>query len=366
MKINQLYDKWLKQILQLRPNERITRVRNLAWLMVGIFASKSVHLSKVAMKIPGSATLVSATRRLSRFLNNPAIRVREWYEPVARHWLEVMAATTGEIRLILDATHVGFGHQWLMIALAFHRRAIPIAWTWVRSTRGHSSAQVQLALLAYVRTLLPDGARVLLTGDCEFESGEVQEQVETVWHWQYALRQKPNNLFRLPGEETWQPLSHLVTQPGQKVWLEGCCLTRKHNRPTNLLAYWEPGEKAPWLIANNLPSGFATLKTYSRREWIDEMFGDLKKNGFNLESSHLHDFLRLSRLTLAVALLYTWLMSTGSTLIDSPERRLVDRSDRRDLSIFQIGLRYIERCLTNSMDVVVTLFLHAPPKLSGG
>jgi hypothetical protein len=66
MKINQLYDKWLKQILQLRTGERITRVRNMAWLMVGIFVSKSVHLSKVAMKIPGSATLVSATRRLSR------------------------------------------------------------------------------------------------------------------------------------------------------------------------------------------------------------------------------------------------------------------------------------------------------------
>ena len=63
------------------------------------------------------------------------------------------------------------------------------------------------------------------------------------------------------------------------------------------------------------------------------MFGDLKKNGFDLESSHLHDFLRLSRLTLAVALLHTWLMSsTDSKLIDSPQRSSVDRSNRRDLS----------------------------------
>jgi hypothetical protein len=365
MRINQLYNQWLKQILQLRPGERITRARNMAWLIVGIFASKSVHLSKVALKIPGSATLVSATRRLSRFLNNPAIRVREWYEPIARHWLEAAAQTTGEIRLIFDATHVGFGHQWLMVALAFRRRAIPIAWTWVKGERGHSSALVQLALLSYVHKLLPQQALVLLTGDCEFESGEVQDQIESGWHWQYALRQKPNNLFRLPGQETWQPLSSLVTKPGEKVWLEGCFLTRKHNRPTNLLAYWAPNEKTPWLIANNLSSGFATLKAYSRREWIDEMFGDLKKNSFNLESSHLRDFLRLSRLTLAVALLQTWLVSTGSNLIDTPERSLVDRSDRRDLSIFQIGLRYIERCLTNSIDIIVISFLHAPPKLSG-
>jgi hypothetical protein len=180
------------------------------------------------------------------------------------------------------------------------------------------------------------------------------------------LRQKPNNLFRLPGQETWQHLSDLVTKPGQKVWLKDCFLTRKHNRSTNLLAYWAPGEKTPWLLATNLPTGFSTLKAYSRREWIDEMFGDLKKNGFNLESSHLHDFLRLSRLTLAVALLHTWLMATGAKLIDSPERCLVDRSDRRDLSIFQIGLRSVERSLTNSLTVFVTLFLPIPLKLSGG
>jgi hypothetical protein len=366
MKTSQLYQNWVKQILELRPNERITRVRNMVWLIIGIFESKSVHLSKIAMKIPGSATLVSITRRISRFLDNPDLRVREWYEPIARNWLKVAADTVGEVRLILDATHVGFDHQWLMVALAFRRRSVPIAWTWVKSSRGHSTAHVQLALLAYVRELLPPDVRVLLVGDCEFESGEVQEQVETVWGWQYALRQKPNNLFRLPGQETWQRLGDLVTKPGQKVWLEGCFLTRKHNRSTNLLAYWAIGENTPWLIANNLPSSFSTLKAYSRREWIDEMFGDLKKNGFNLESSHLHDFLRLSRLTLAVALLHSWLMVTGAELIDTPERCFVDRSDRRDLSIFQIGLRSIERWLTNSMDVFVTLFLSIPPKLSGG
>jgi hypothetical protein len=91
MRINQLYHNLMAQILQLRPGERITRVRNLVWVMIGIFESKSVHLSKIAMKIPGIANLVSVTRRISRFLDNPAIRVREWYEPVARHWLKAMA-----------------------------------------------------------------------------------------------------------------------------------------------------------------------------------------------------------------------------------------------------------------------------------
>jgi len=137
-----------------------------------------VHLSKIAGKIPGSAKLVSLTRRLSRFLDNPTIRVREWYEPVARHLLECAAKTSGEIRLIANGTKVGFGHQLLMVAIAFRGRAIPIAWTWVKCVKGHSSAVKQLALLAYVHRLVPASAAVLLVGDSEFGAVEVLRQLE--------------------------------------------------------------------------------------------------------------------------------------------------------------------------------------------
>jgi hypothetical protein len=35
------------------------------------------------------------------------------------------------------------------------------------------------------------------------------------------------------------------------------------------------------------PSLREALKTYELRKWIEEMFGDLKDIGFNLESTHL-------------------------------------------------------------------------------
>ena len=79
------------------------------------------------------------------------------------------------------------------------------------------------------------------------------------------------------------------------------------------------------------------------------MFGDMKKHGFDLESTHLRHFMRLSRLTLAVALLYVWFVSEGSRAIHAGLRHLVDRKDRRDLCVFQIGLRLIDRCLVNSL-----------------
>ena len=81
------------------------------------------------------------------------------------------------------------------------------------------------------------------------------------------------------------------------------------------------------------------------------MHADLKKHGFDLESTMLRHFVRLSRLTLAVACLYVWLISVGARTIHAGFRPLVDRNDRRDLSIFQIGFRFIQRRLTNALSI---------------
>jgi hypothetical protein len=106
MPINQLYDTWKMRIMELRPGQRITQIRTFAWSILGIYLSRSVSMSKVACKIPGEAKLTSTTRRLSRLLDNPAILVRAWYEPIARQWLEAQFRTMQEIRLIIDGTKI--------------------------------------------------------------------------------------------------------------------------------------------------------------------------------------------------------------------------------------------------------------------
>jgi hypothetical protein len=338
--------------MELRPDQRITQVRAFVWLLVGIYLSRSVCLSRAAGKIPGSAKLTSVTRRLSRLLDNSAIRVRPWYEPVAREWLEAQFRSLGKIRLILDGTKIGGGHQLLIVCLAYRKRAIPIAWTWVKHVKGRSSAGKQLALLAYVRKLLPKGAAVGLVGDCEFGSVEVLGQLDQ-WNWSYVLRQKTNTHVRLNESQGWRDFGSFVEQAGQSLWLGKGCLSESGNYPVNLLAHRAKGEDEPWCLATNLPDKQMALKAYARRVWIEEMFGDMKEHGFDLESTRLQDFLRLSRLTLAVALLYVWLISVGAQTIHAGQRHLVDRKERRDLSIFQIGLRFLERRLINELSFCI-------------
>jgi hypothetical protein len=355
MPITELYHIWSQKIHQLRPNEHITRIRNFTWLLVGIYQSRSVHLSKVAEKVPGNARLPSLTRRLSRFLDNPAVRVREWYTPIAQAIIQ--RAAEGEIRLIVDGSKVGFGHQLLLVAIAYRRRAIPLVWTWVKSNRGHSTSHKQKALLAYVHGLIPPKTRVILVGDAEFGEVEVQKLLKK-WRWQYVLRQKGRYLFKSKGQRGFQRLDSLVDKPGKSVWVPNCFLTAKYAYQINLLAHWKIGEKDPWFLATNLDYPTATLQAYRRRMWIEEMYGDLKGNGFDLESTHLRNFLRLSRLTLAVVMLYVWLVAFGSRVIKSGQRPLVDRNDRRDHSIFRIGRNMTERLLTNNMPLTLLLLPH--------
>jgi hypothetical protein len=355
MPTNRLYDTWKCRIMELRPEQRMTQVRNFVWLMVGIFQSRSVCLSRIAGKIPGPAKLLSTTRRLSRLLDNPAIRVREWYEPIARKWLETQLRNLGEIRLIVDGTKIGFGHQLLIVSLAYRKRAIPLAWTWVKHVRGHSSASKHLALLAYVRKLIPQKAAVFLVGDCEFGAVAILRQLDQ-WHWFYVLRQKSDTGVWFDERNGWQTFGSFIHKPGQSIWLGRGCLTAKEIYPVNLLVHWKAGEKEPWCLATNLPDLGMALQYYRRRMWIEEMFGDMKKHGFDLERTMLRHFDRLSRLTLAVALLYVWLISCGTRIVRNGMRDLVDRNDRRDLSIFQIGLRFIERCVINAQCFSIVLY----------
>ena len=347
MPINQLNHTWIQEIRELHPQLSITKVRSFVWLMLGIYLSRSVHLSRVAGKVPGSAKLLSITRRLSRFLDNPAVKVRQWYKPVALAWLQAQFANLGEIRLIVDGTKVGFAHQLLMVSLAYRRRAVPIAWTWVKHVRGHSSGYKQLSLLSYIRQLIPEGAKVILVGDTEFGSVKVLKELNN-WGWFYILRQKTDTLVLAQGSSHWKAFGDFVQKAGQSAWLENACYTRSKKYTVNLFAYWKVGEKEPWCLATNLPDKKSVLSYYKRRVWIEEMFGDMKKHGFDLESSMLRSFLRLSRLTLAIAFLYLWLISTGTDAIHRGKRHLVDVRSRRDLSLFQIGMRIIERAITNA------------------
>jgi len=355
----ELYNAWLGKIKKLKPNEDVRRQRNLAQIIYGIYQAQRVHLSKIARKLPGSIKQLSKVKRLDRFLENEHVKADQWYQAKASAVLQAIHKSGGMIRLIIDGSKVGFCCQLLMVSVAYRRRSIPIAWTWLKHKRGHSTVKQQLNLVAKVQALIPEGASVSLVGDSEFGKIGVIEKLEQ-WHWYYALRQSGRELYQSiqATDDTWHKLAKAV-QPGESIDLGEVYLTQKNAHQTRLMAPWNKTDDEPWLLATNFPSKAQTLKAYKVRMWIEGMFGDFKGHGCELESTHLRDADKLDRLTLAVVFLYLWLVAFGSKVIKRGLRHLVDRKDRRDLSIFRIGFDYVERLIANRESL--TIFLSPYP-----
>lgn len=290
--------------------------------------------------------------RLSRFLDNEGVNVENWYTPQARAVLERLAKAGAELRLIVDGTKVGTRHQLLMISVAYRRRAIPIAWTWVKHKRGHSSVKLQDKLLRHVHSLIPQEAKVSLLGDSEFGNPKLLALLES-WGWWYALRQSGRELYQ-DQQGDWHKLNRAVKE-GESKDLGNVILTKAHQHSTRIVAHWHRSEKQAWLIATNYPDKKTTLKAYNYRMWTEEMFGDFKGHGFNLEDSRLRSAAKLHRLTLAVCLLYLWLIAFGARIIKRGLRKLVDRKSRRDLCIFCIGLDMVHRRIANILSISIFL-----------
>src|SRR5215204_5085048 len=131
--ISHLYRSLHTYLMQQIPDDCDTRLANLIYLMMGIFRAKEVQLPLIARTIPIRADKWSIVKRFERFLKNPAVEVREWYRPFAEPLLK-SAASAGTVHLIIDATKVAFGFLLLMVmvSVAYRRRSLPIAWTWLR------------------------------------------------------------------------------------------------------------------------------------------------------------------------------------------------------------------------------------------
>lgn len=340
---SQSYGKWQRMLKQLIPDSCPSRLANLVWLLVGIFESRSVYLSVIARKLPIRAKKLSIAKRLERFLSNQAVEVENWYRPWAE-WLIQSASSAGQLHLVIDSTKVSAHCRLVMIAVAYRRRTLPLMWAWVDYSRGHCTTQLQLELFRRLNELIPPGVRVSVVGDGEFNHPLLIEEF-CHWSWDYAVRVRKDTLILPKGSRKWIKVCDVDVPRGQHQRLETVLLTQASPFPTHLVIYCAKGQTEPWYLATNQVSSQATLRLYKRRMWIEEMFGDMKGHGFDLEMSRLRSSERLSRLTLVVCILYVWLITLGEFVLKHALYSEVDRKDRHDLSIFRLGWDWIERRL---------------------
>ena len=82
-------------------------------------------------------------------------------------------------------------------------------------------------------------------------------------------------------------------------------------------------------------------------------FSQTKSRGFHIHKSHISDVQRLSRLLIAACLAYLWVVYLGSVCEKEQWRHIIHRRTRCDLSLFQLGLRFLEYLLNEEMSIPV-------------
>lgn len=339
-------DRTLRRFL---PDERVTRRRNLALLMTGLFLARHVHLGHIARKWHLRARLASLTNRLRRFLDNPRLDTGRLYAPFAQMLLARLSGAP--VRLILDVTKLGLRHRMLTVAVAYRRRALPLAWSVHRGRKGHVGVTAQQALMRQIRPLLSERSQVVVTGDSAFGQVGLMRWLDMLG-WGYVLRAPSPFQVRVEGEP-WQRLDTMDLVEGETRLVGPVAYPAKHGYRTHLMMHWATGEKEPWFLVSSAPVGPRTLREYQVRMWTEELYGDLKGHGFDLEATHLDDVGRLSRLVLGVCLVYVWLIALGSAVVKRGLRHLVDRRSRRDKSYFRIGWDYVEHRLRLGEPVLI-------------
>jgi hypothetical protein len=128
-------------------------------------------------------------------------------------------------------------------------------------------------------------------------------------------------------------------------------MTNARYGPISLLAVWEARYDAPIYLVTNLADCDQALQLYRKRASIETFFSDQKSRGFHLHKSHLRDPQRLARLLIASCLAYLWVMYVGVTALHNTWLKRLHRQDRCDLSLFQLGLRLLARCLKDTLPI---------------
>ena len=343
------------QLYPTKPQGKLAHhMTTLVGLVSGIVLSKSCQLPKIASKVPGEVHPDSHTKQFSRWITNEAITVDLYFLPFIEPLLTKLAAIRPLV-LIMDGSAVARGCVTLMVSVLYGGRALPLAWLVIAGAKGHFPAETHVTLLQEVKARIPAEATVVVLGDGEFDSPELQAEA-VAYGWDYVCRTAKNIQISADGE-TWVSLEDLGVTCGQRVFRKGVLFTKKAYGPVMVVAWWGRAYAEPIYLVSNLNSMQAACDWYRKRAHIETFFSDQKSRGFQLDRSHVSDPARVARLMLAACLAYLWVIYLGMVAHDEGWVAYIHRQHRCDLSLFQLGLRLLEYFLNQEYPIPNTFNL---------
>jgi len=257
---------------------------------------------------------------------------------------EVLPAWRGqEVTLILDLTPCEEHAQVVYVGLLQQSRVLPLTWKVLPGQQKWEQGQWEIVAQMCERV-----ARRLGEADCTLIADRGLSCLKLIelcqaHGWHYVLRIKPEEYVqrkRYGSFQDWQTCSQVVRDPGLS-WFGTVRLCKEHEYETQLSAMWEEGHEEAWFLLSDRPAGRKIVKRSRWRMRVESTFQDMKRRGWQWESSHVRYLDRIDRLLLVLFLAFWWLMHLAASCVHRGRRSRYDRHDRRDKGMLRLGRLYL-------------------------
>ena len=252
-----------------------------------------------------------------------ALRVETCFLPLLAWGVSWWQGT--QLALALDATTLGTRLTVLVLSVVYRGCAIPVGWVVLSATAKQAWRREWLRMLRQVHRAVPRSWTVIVLADRGLYARWLFRRITRVG-WHPFLRINTGGTLRSTGQVRGVPLKTLVPEPGTTWQGTGSAFKGRHRQlHCTLLAWWEPGDKDPWLILTDLPPEARTVCGYGVRAWIEQGFKITKRAGWQWQRTHMTQPERAARRWLAVAVATLWLLSVGGEADEpSPASTVLD------------------------------------------
>jgi len=333
--------KRLKELWKIEPTKRQgNHLNTLTGFICGIIQSKNVKLAEVAAEIPRAGKEESQIMQLRRWLNNENINAELFYLPFIETLLYILSKQP--LLLMIDGSTSAQNCMTLMVSILYKGRALPLLWLTRKGKKGHLPETMHIELIQAVKEIIPENTEVIVLGDGEFDGCQWLNLLDS-YGWTYCCRTAKSAKLYEEGEEF--VFKDICPEKGGMTEIAEVEFTDQRAIQLKAVAYWGRKYDEPIYLVTNCSTGREAVFWYKKRFRIETLFSDFKGRGFNLNKSQLRDPQRVDRLLIAVALAYIWMIYLGEIALKEGWDKIIHRTDRCDLSLFQLGVRLLKRLL---------------------
>lgn len=326
-------------------------------MITGMIESHNSQLPEMADNCPDNIINDSIIKKFERWLRNNKVNANLHFMPYITAILTVLSKNT--LYIIFDGTQTGKNCVTLMASVVYKGRSLPIAWITTTGKKGHLPVDMHIQLLQQVHALISKDSDVVFLGDGEFDGVDLLGAIEMLG-WDYISRTAITTIITLSNGEAVN-LKKIMPQRGKSIIRKNVTFTKAKHEDVAVVLAWRQDCKEQLCLVSNLQDKHEILCHYKKRFKIETLFSDCKSRGFNLQKSRILKPQRIAKLLIVASLAYIWTVFLGDFTTNTKHYDLLSKKQKRDQSLFKIGLRIVMEFMKRNIPLPTTLYIGENP-----